>query len=230
MPVERDIWAVLPIKDFTQAKQRLSSLYPPDIRRGLAKAMASDVLAALAAVPTLDGILVVTDDAEAASLAKSFGCVVSALDARGGHTVAVGGAARFLSGKRASGMLVVPGDVPLATSEEIAALLQAHRGSQGFTIAPARDEKGSNGIVCSPPDRMPLTYGDNSYLPHLATARAYGMEPIVCRLPGIGLDIDHPEDLALFMTRPSATRTWAFLVEHRLTGGGTARLAARALA
>ena len=50
------IWAVLPIKDLTQAKQRLAARLTPGQRQALAAIMAEDVLDALAAVPQLAGI------------------------------------------------------------------------------------------------------------------------------------------------------------------------------
>jgi 2-phospho-L-lactate guanylyltransferase len=47
----------------------------------------------------------------------------------------------------------------------------------------------------------------------LIAARAVGIEPTIVRLPGIGLDIDHPVDLRAFVAaRPRMpTRTLALL-------------------
>ena len=51
---------------------------------------------------------------------------------------------------------------------------------------------------------MPLRFGDDSFLPHLASARALGIEPTIVRLPGIALDIDQPEDVhALLQAQPT---------------------------
>jgi 2-phospho-L-lactate guanylyltransferase len=53
---------------------------------------------------------------------------------------------------------------------------------------------------------MPLRFGDDSFLPHLASARALGIEPTIVKLPGIGLDIDQPDDaLALLRATPPMT-------------------------
>jgi 2-phospho-L-lactate guanylyltransferase len=216
--LKSDIWAVLPIKNLEQAKKRLSKGYPPEMRRGLAAVMAEDVLAALAATKELAGILVVTDDPQATVLAKKYGCTISIEATRAGHTAAVAAAARRLADERRGGILVVPGDIPLVTHKEISILLAAHAQGMGFSISPAHDERGSNAIVCSPPGLIPLTYGNDSYFPHLSAARAKGFEPVICPLLGIGLDIDHPEDLAKFMARPSKTRTWDYLYKLGLTG------------
>ena len=99
-----------------------------------------------------------------------------------------------------------PGDVPLVSPADIRHLLDIHRSKPGFTIVPARDERGSNAIVCSPADLVPLRFGADSFFPHLAAARACGVEPTTVHLPRIALDIDEPADLAEFMKVPSTTR------------------------
>ena len=80
----------------------------------------------------------------------------------------------------------------------------ADRAAGAFTIVPARDELGSNAVLCSPADAVPLRFGDNSFFPHLDAAKAHGIEPEVVHLPRIALDIDTPEDLALFLRHPVA--------------------------
>ena len=66
-------------------------------------------------------------------------------------------------------------------------------------------------MICSPPDAVPLRFGDNSYYPHLEAAEKSGIEPMVMPQPGIAMDIDHPVDLAAFLAMPHVgTRTRAF--------------------
>ena len=61
---------------------------------------------------------------------------------------------------------------------------------------------------------MPLRFGDDSFLPHLAAARALGIEPTIVKLPGIGLDIDQPADLeALRRATPHMTTRAIRLLE-----------------
>ena len=81
---------------------------------------------------------------------------------------------------------------------------------------PARDELGSNAVLCSPADAVPLRFGDNSFFPHLDAAKTHGIEPEVVHLPRIGLDIDTPDDLALFLQTPSQTRAYALLQRWRI--------------
>src|SRR5207237_8774831 len=202
----KDIWAVVPVKDTSAAKQRLASAVPPALRQELMLAMLEDVLAALAEAPGLAGRLLFPTDPAAQRLAARYSFDWLTDGAADGHTGAVAAAARHLAANGAGGMLTVPGDIPLITAEEIAHLLEAHRPPPSFTIAPSHDEQGSNAIIVSPPDAVPLRFGDNSFFPHLSAADARGIRPTVLHLPGIALDIDNPADLLHFAQPGSRPR------------------------
>ncbi|HEX3952157.1 MAG TPA: 2-phospho-L-lactate guanylyltransferase [Stellaceae bacterium] len=212
---DRDIWAVVPVKDTSAAKQRLAPAAPPAFRRGFALAMLEDVLAALADAPGLAGRLLVTTDPDAIRLAARYDAQCIDDGAGDGHTGAVTAGGRRLVREGRGGMLTMPGDIPLVTAAEIGRLVAAHRAAPSFTIAPSHDELGSNSIIMSPPDAVPLRFGDDSYFPHLAAARASGVEPTIVKLPGIALDIDNPVDLAHFARLGSRTRAGLWLAEHQ---------------
>jgi len=205
------IWAIVPVKEFSGAKQRLAGMFAPEFRRGLAAVMLEDVLAALTGAAGLAGVAVVTVDPDSDALARNMGARVLTAGARDGHTGAVTAAIRGLAAEGATGMLTIPGDVPGVTAAEIEAVLAAHGEAPAFTVVPAHDSRGSNTIVASPPGLVPLAFGNDSFLPHLEAARRSGVEPRVLRLPGIGLDIDNPEDLLAFAARGWPTRTTDFL-------------------
>jgi 2-phospho-L-lactate guanylyltransferase len=211
----RGVWAVVPVKDTTAAKQRLAPALAPEWRRDLALAMLEDVLAALAGASGLAGRLLVTTDPAAVRLASHYHAECEAEGAAAGHTGAVMTAARRLAAAGAAAMLTVPGDIPLVTAAEIDRLIAAHRPSPSFTIAPSHDELGSNAILMSPPDVVPLRFGDDSFRPHLAAARACGIAPTVLRLPGIAMDIDNPADLAHLAGLGSRTRAGLWLARHQ---------------
>jgi 2-phospho-L-lactate/phosphoenolpyruvate guanylyltransferase len=211
-----DLWAVVPVKERDRAKERLAPLLPPQMRQALALAMLEDVLAALSSAVGLVGLVVVTADPAASRVARRYGARLVEDGARDGHTGAVTAAAQLLASEQRAGMLTVPGDIPLVTADEINRLVAAHRPAPSFTIVPSHDEGGSNAILLSPPDAVPLRFGPDSYYPHLRAAEARGIRPTVLRLPGIALDIDNPEDLAAFALQPSATRTRALLAENAM--------------
>ena len=211
-----DLWAVVPVKERISAKERLAPILRPQARQALALAMLEDVLAAVTIAPGIAGLLVVTVDAEAGQLAAGYGARVIEVGARDGHTGAVTAAARLLAAEGCAGMLTLPGDIPLVTPAEVAGVVAAHPPAPAFTIVPSHDERGSNAIACSPPNAVPLRFGEDSFYPHLRAAEACGIRPNVVHLPGIALDIDSPEDVVSFMRTPSLTRAWAVLAEERV--------------
>ncbi len=202
------VWAAVPVKEFAGAKQRLAALLSPAQRALLAATMLEDVLAALVTAP-LAGIMVNTADPGAAALARRYGARVVTDAASNGHTPAVAAMAALLAAEGAEAMLTLPGDIPRITDAEIATLCAVRRPSPSFTIVPAHDERGSNAVLVAPPQAVPLRFGDDSFFPHLAAARRAEIEPVVTTLPGIGLDIDHPEDVQRFLrtTPVQHTRT-----------------------
>jgi coenzyme F420-0:L-glutamate ligase/coenzyme F420-1:gamma-L-glutamate ligase len=206
----RRVVAVVPARDFGSAKQRLAAALPPPARAALARAMLADVLAAVAGAG-LDAVLVVTPDAEVAEVAVAAGAAVLREAAGTGHTAAV---ARGIARARelgADAVLTVPGDVPCLTADEVRRVLAACGPGPAAAFVPSRGGEGTNAACLAPPDAVPLRFGEPSFTGHLAAARARGIEPAVLELPGAGLDIDRPEDLAALLALGPATRAAAAL-------------------
>jgi 2-phospho-L-lactate guanylyltransferase len=209
-----DVWTIIPVKETRGAKQRLAPVLSAPLRQKLALAMLEDVLEALAGVRGLGGAILVTVDPRAEELARRYHMATLADGAHDGHTGAVNAGARHLVAQGRRTMLTLPGDLPLVTTAEIERLIAAHGPAPAFTIAPAHDDLGSNAILVSPPQAVPLRFGEDSFFPHLEASRAQGIEPCVMRLPGIAFDIDNPQDLRQFSRLASATRAGTLIAEH----------------
>jgi 2-phospho-L-lactate guanylyltransferase len=207
------LWAVLPVKDLHHAKQRLAGVLSAAERQALFAAMLEDVLSALAASEGLAGILAVTRDPQARDLAGRYGARLLIEPDNHGHTAASSLGAATLAREGVLGMVQVPADIPLITPADIGAVLQAHERAPAITLAPSRDRMGSNAVACSPPDLLPLRFGDDSFFPHLERARALGVEPQIVERRGFALDVDTPADLAAFLAAPSATRAYRYGVQ-----------------
>lgn len=216
-------WVILPVKEMVGAKQRLAPRLSPEERIALMRIMLRDVLTALSAAQGLAGIAMVTLDPWAGALAQEYGARIITEGARAGHTGAVTAAASALQAEGIAAILTLPGDIPAVQTPEIEALSAAVTSAPAFIIAPAHDEKGSNAILMSPPNAVKLRFGEDSYFPHLAAARAARIAPQILRLPGIAMDIDNPADITRFMELREAqgTRTRAWLQQS----GVYARLA-----
>ncbi len=200
------ILAAVPVKDLANAKQRLIPVLSPSVRRALAHAMLEDVLVALGDA-RLDAVLVVTRDPEVMALARGVGVTILEEPENRGHTEAVAFAQRQAIEWGANGFLTIPADVPRVTASEIRAICQAGAGAPAAVFVPSQSGFGTNAALLSPPDLMPLKFGEPSFENHLSAARERGLEPRVLRLPRLGLDIDGPEDLAALVLGEDDTRS-----------------------
>jgi 2-phospho-L-lactate guanylyltransferase len=206
-----DFWAVVPVKNFNTAKTRLASVLQAEQRSQLSRMMLDDVLAALSRSEQLAGVVVVTADRDVADAAQATGADVFWENANRGPAKAVAGAALQLARDGRMGVLGIMADVPLVTAVEIDRLLALHAESPAVTLAPSRDGTGTNAVVCTPPDIIEPSFGANSLATHLQNAKKRGIESNILTLTGLGLDLDRPDDLQIFIQRRSATRTARYL-------------------
>ncbi len=203
--------AILPVKRFSHAKQRLSSDVAEPMRLQLAQAMVSDVLQTLSRSRMLDLIIIVTGEPSIASSARaealgSHRVILLADSAEDGQNAAVTlGIQRALS-VGIQRVLCVPGDCPCLDEGDLAALLApnplAHSEPRGeVVIVPDRHGTGTNGLLLSPPTAIPPSFGQNSCERHLTLARQAQLRCSVQRLPSLMLDIDTSEDLDVLRSR-----------------------------
>lgn len=207
--------AAVPVKDLDNAKQRLIPVLSPAERRALAQAMLEDVLGALSRAG-LEAVWVVTRDREVVELARRFAVTTLEETENRGHTEAVTLAQHQATRMGADRFLTIPGDVPRVTADEIRAVCRVGDPGRSAVFVPSRSGFGTNAALLSPPAVMPLKFGEPSFANHLSAARTRGLEPLVLELPGLGLDIDGPEDLTALATGPDGTesarllRSWGF--------------------
>ena len=121
-------WAIVPVKALGEAKQRLAGVLPPEARRQLMLAMLKDVLATLHQVERLGPVLVVTPDAQAASLALSCGARVLREERGQGHNAAAMAGLAYACEHGAAAAVTLPADAPCVTSDEVTRLLEAADG------------------------------------------------------------------------------------------------------
>ncbi len=205
------VWAVVPVKRFDQAKQRLSGVLDGAARAALAAAMLGDVLEQLSGTTGLTGVLVVTSDTEATVIAGSFGAAVLADPADSGVNDAVAYGVSKLGLLGASATIIAPSDIPFVTTEELTIVLAALEQT-AVVLTPATRDGGTNILGLSPPDVIAPAFGPDSFARHCALAR--DLRPAVIPLEGASHDIDEPADLAFGPLAPklgSGARTLACL-------------------
>jgi 2-phospho-L-lactate guanylyltransferase len=187
--------AVLPVKSFGRAKQRLDAAVAQPGRAELAAGMVGDVLAALGEVAGLDHLIVVTAEPRAAAAARESGAQVvdDPVEAGQSAAAALGIAAALARG--ADRVVLVPGDCPALDPAEVAALLDGFPDA-GVVIVPDRHGTGTNALRLTPPEVIDPAFGPGSFARHTTLGAAAGATVRVAQAPSLELDVDTPGDLA----------------------------------
>jgi 2-phospho-L-lactate/phosphoenolpyruvate guanylyltransferase len=198
--------AILPVKRFTRAKQRLSASVPDPLRLELARAMVLDVLLALAQTESIERTIVVTAESSIAAAAHQRGAIVIEDDHEDGQPAAATLGVRRALAEGIERVLCVPGDCPTLDPAELHELLREDRqlGARRqarVVVVPDRHGSGTNGLLLSPPDAIPPSFGPDSCERHLALALAAGVSARVARVPSLLLDIDTGADLDALRAR-----------------------------
>jgi 2-phospho-L-lactate/phosphoenolpyruvate guanylyltransferase len=205
--------AILPVKSFARAKQRLGASVADQLRLQLAGAMVSDVLLALAQTEAIARTIVVTREQTVAVAASSQGAILVEDRAESGQSAAAAlGVERALA-EGIERVLCIPGDCPALDPAELEELLSPaaaeHRGERAVVIVPDRHGTGTNGLLLTPPDAIAPSFGPDSCARHRALALAAGIAPTIERLPSLLLDVDTGADLTALHERLSRLSTRA---------------------
>ncbi len=196
--------AILPIKSFAHAKQRLRHELAAHDRRALVEAMFADALVALGRVASLERIVVVSGDRVAQRIAGGYGASIVEDDERGHNTAAARGVAAIQEDgfERA---LLVPGDCPALAANDLDALLTHPAGERSVLIVPDRHGTGTNALLLTPPDVLSPSFGPDSCRRHLADGGAAGIPAEVVELDSLALDVDTPDDLEALRRQLAST-------------------------
>jgi 2-phospho-L-lactate guanylyltransferase len=197
---------LIPVKNLSAAKQRLAAVLDQPARTELAQAMLHDVVATLAAWARRPACALVTSDPFALELARQYDFEIIPDPANPGETGAIEMATSLCVSRGIESTLVIPADIPLIQTSELDQIF-AHAHAEGTVLAPAADGRGTNAVLRRPANLFPLRFGNDSFKPHLAAAKATGKPCAVLQLPGIAVDVDNPEDLQQLLAHPGETRS-----------------------
>lgn len=218
---------LVPVKNLSNAKQRLAGVLDQRLRTELAQAMLHDVAAAIASWNRRPACALVTSDEFALEIARQYDFEIIADLANPGETGAIEMATRICRDRGVDFTLVLPADIPLIKSSELEEII-VHAPEAGSVLVPAADGRGTNAAFRRPADLFPLKFGNDSFRPHFVAAEASGKSCVVLHLPGIGLDIDNPADLQQLIANAGNTRAQSLIrrwgLDHQLLATGTERL------
>jgi len=196
---------LIPIKNLSQAKQRLSDALDQSVRTELAHAMLADVLQEVVEYGAED-VALVTSDPFALEQASKHGFALIPDNSNSSETDAIEMATRVCVSRGVVRTLVIPGAIPLIQTEDLATIFE-HAPAHGSVLVPASDKRGTNAVLRTPSDLFPLRFGNDSFQPHLQAAIAMDASCVVLSLPRIGLDIDNAQDLRDLAAHPGQKRS-----------------------
>ncbi len=189
------LYALIPVKDLSQAKSRLSPWLTADQRRALMLAMLRDVLATVTNFSAIDHTFLLLSNEQDAD----FCLEEKVTPLFEPEPLGLNGALHFavdkLMDRGAQSALIVPGDIPLLQLSDLQALLSTRPQAGSVVIVPNRDHTGTNALLCTAPNCLPFSYGDNSFMHHQQSAAALALACQTALLPNMALDVDTPEDL-----------------------------------
>ena len=193
-----NVAALIPVKGFRNAKQRLSPLLTSAAREVLAETMFRDVLRQVQIARGLVGTFVVTGDEKVAAIASAAGAEIIGEAEENGETAAVDFARLELKSAGCEAVLIIPSDMPLVRAADIEQVLaQVPRGATApFALfVPSHDRLGTNALLLAPPDVIKLRFGYDSFSFHMSQVMARGLPSRYIENERIALDIDDPIDL-----------------------------------
>lgn len=179
--------------------------------------MLHDVLSAVHAWARRPKVAVVTSDPYAMKLAAEYEFEIIPDPENPGETGAIEMATRICVERREGFTLVIPADIPLIEGRELEEILK-QAPAEGTVLVPAADGRGTNAVFRRPAHLFPLCFGNDSFKPHYAAAKATGKPCVVLQLPGIAVDVDNPEDLQQLISLPGDTRAQRLAREYVRSG------------
>lgn len=188
-------WAVVPVKPLTRGKSRLSSVLSSGERADLNRRLLIHTLSVLASIPEIEQTMVISRDQSALALSRDFGARTVTENGAPHLNIALARATAVVKNFAARGILVVPADLPLLSSEDIRTMLSLGEKPPVVVVAPDRRRQGTNALLISPVGLIDFEFGAQSFQRHSKRAVDAGARLEVCELPSLALDIDLPEDL-----------------------------------
>ena len=206
-------WAIIPVKPLRYGKSRLSHILTPDERAQLTTKMLRRTLQVLDNVSGIFRTLVISRDPVALKIGREYGAYTYGEGEKQDLNVALTRAAHIAAAQDASGILIIPADLPLITVEDVEMMLagvaptmsygRSHDYANGtirfnqpraITICPDRQKDGTNALYLTPPLGFEFRYGEGSFERHLKEAEQLGMNSRIVHAPGLKFDLDTEED------------------------------------
>jgi 2-phospho-L-lactate guanylyltransferase len=201
---------LIPVKNLSNAKFRLSSVLNLEERHLLCLSMLNDVIDAVINVKQIKNITIITSDKKIREYTKKMS-ILCLNDEKNDLNLALEFGVKKIIHKGAKSILILPIDIPLVKSTDIESLIDDGLNSRCMIVVPSLDGGGTNALFMRMPDIIKLKFGPTSFKDHCTEARSKKIPIKILRIFNMALDIDTNRDLIRFLNLKNRTKTYSFL-------------------
>jgi len=205
---------LVPVKEHSMAKSRMSPLLTPPERAAVSWAMLEDLIRALRPLPY--PVATVTNSPRVAARAVSLGWRVLWEDLQVSESVSVDAASRQLAQEGAEAVLRLPADIPLVQPNDVDEILTLPITAPGAVMVPSRDRKGTNALLRTPPGLFPSRFGHDSFALHKIEAEQARAVLRIVENARLALDLDDAGDIAHFLSLQEEGETFRTLMDLQI--------------
>lgn len=205
-----NIYAIIPVSKFKNAKTRLSPFLSEEERESLLKVMLQDVTDTLK--KHVDKIFIISRDEDVLNYAKKLNLDTILENENSNLNKALKQAMKYCKGK-ARKIIIVPSDVPLIGKTNIQMLIDASK-SLDFIIVPSKG--GGTNMIIMKPMAIHTRFEGFSYKEHVQAAERKKLNPQVHDSFFMALDVNTAEDLGEIMIHGEKTHTRKYLKELKV--------------
>lgn len=205
-----NIYAIIPVSKFKNAKTRLSPFLTEEEREKLLKVMLQDVTDTLK--KHVDKIFIISRDEDVLEYAKKLNLNTILEDENSNLNKALKQAMKQCKGKTRK-VIIVPSDIPLIGKTNLAMLIDASK-SLDFIIVPSKG--GGTNMIIMKPMAIHTRFEGLSYKEHVNAAERKKLNPQVHDSLFMALDVNTAEDLGEIMIHGEKTHTRKYLKELKV--------------
>ena len=205
-----NIYAIIPVSKFNNAKTRLSPFLTEEEREKLLKVMLQDVTDTLNKY--VDKIFIISRDEDVLDYAKKLKLDTILEDENSNLNKALKQAMKYCKGKTRK-VIIIPSDVPLIGKTNVQMLIDASK-SLDFIIVPSKG--GGTNMIIMKPMAIHTRFEGFSYKEHVQAAERKKLNPQVHDSFFMALDVNTAEDLGEIMIHGEKTHTRKYLKELKV--------------
>ena len=206
-----NIYAIIPVTTFKNAKTRLSPFLSAEERENLLKAMLRDVTDTLK--KHVDKIFIISRDEDVLRYAESLNVNTIQENDNSNLNKALTQAMKICKGKTRK-IIIVPSDIPLIGKTNVQMLIDASK-SLDFIIVPSKG--GGTNMIIMKPMAIHTRFEGFSYQEHIKAAERKKLNPQVHDSFFMALDVNTTEDLGEIMLHGNNTHTRKYLKELKVS-------------